>query len=76
MLQVQHSVRRDFFGQSSQLRVQKQTVQHSRRHIAVRAEEKPVDAKIERLTADFAESQARTDYLFWHMILNCCSGQI
>ena len=48
MLQAQQSVRRDFFGRSSQLGVQKHVVQQCRRQTVVKAEDKPVDAKIER----------------------------
>ncbi|KAL3157579.1 Aminopeptidase 2 mitochondrial [Trebouxia sp. C0010 RCD-2024] len=45
--QAQHLVKCNFFGQSRQLGVQKQFVQQCRRPIVVKAEEKPVDAKIE-----------------------------
>ena len=48
MLQAQHTVRRDFFGQSSRLGVQQRVAQQCRRQTVVRAEEKPADAKIER----------------------------
>lgn len=48
MLQIQHTVRRDFFGHSNRLGVQKRVAQQCRRQTVVRAEDKPVDAKIER----------------------------
>lgn len=48
MMQAQHLVKCNFFGQSRQLGVQKRVLQQCRRLTVVKAEEKPVDAKIER----------------------------
>lgn len=48
MLQAQHNVKRAFFAQSDRLGVQKRVAQQCRRQTVVRAEDKPVDAKIER----------------------------
>lgn len=54
--QAHLSCKPDFFGLSSQLQVQRQTSQLCRRQVTVRAEDKSLDAKVEKTAANVTGS--------------------